>query len=76
MNRAYLEDETDHMSKTNITCFGLRTIGEKMDNPSNFMYGDGPSCGLGLIHILGMWVLKRFAQLASQDSANVPPQVG
>ncbi len=40
MNRAYLEDETDHMSNTNIACFGLRTIGEKVDNPSSFVYGD------------------------------------
>ena len=74
INWAYLEDETDHLSKTNIICFGLGKVGEKMDNPSNFMYGDRPSCGLEINHILGMWVLKRFAQLASPDSATMPSQ--
>ncbi len=54
MNRAYLEDQTDHMSKSNMGCFGLRTIGEKVDNPSSFIYGDRPFCGLGIIHILGI----------------------
>ena len=72
MNRAYLEDETGHLPKTSIACFGLRIIDEKMDNPSNFIYGDRPICGLGIIHILGMWILERLAELASQDSANVP----
>ena len=61
------------MSKTNIIWFGLRKVGEEMDNPSNFMYGDRPSYGLGIIHILGVWVVKRFAQLASPDSAKMPP---
>lgn len=75
MNRAYLEDETDHTSKTNITCLRLRTIGEKMDNPSNFVYGDRPFCRLNIVHVFGMWILKRFAQLASQGSANVRPQL-
>ena len=54
MNPAYLEDQTDHMSKTNMSCFGLRTTGEKVDNPSNFVYGDRRFCGLGIIHILGI----------------------
>ena len=75
MNWAYLEDQTDHMSITNIACFRLRAIGEKVDNPSSFMYGDRRFCGLGIIHVIGMQFLKRFAQLARQDSANVPLQL-
>ena len=54
MNRAYLQDQTDHMSKTDIACFGLGTVGEKVDNPSSFIYGNRRFCGLGIIHTLGM----------------------
>ena len=52
MIQAYLEDQTNHLSKTSIAWSGLRITGQKMNNPSSFMYCDGQFCGLVIIHIL------------------------
>ena len=54
MTRAHLEDQTDHLSKTNTASSRLSTIGQEMNNPSSLMYSNSQFRGLVIVHTLGI----------------------